>query len=352
MTGFTTTSASGWPHHSRTWSAVTTCRWFSTRARCSASVPWPVMASADRCTNSTTRRGRTVVEPAVVEPPLVEPVETTPEPPSSGPAPARSNASWFRASCPAAFDRRTSSGSVDPSRARRSAPWLIAASRSRASARSSSPSTRLVPLKETWRCWTSKCRPSAARSAFSRAWSGMNRAIASAMSRSRAAKPILCANGATWASTQVAASIDRCPVAWATRRARQACRSPAITRVQVLGRRYFSSTASATRFRPASLEMPSARASSARQNSATSGAPGPASGRPVSPTPGVSQVAASSMDSGGCCSAQVTAASSTSASARSAAARRSRAKASTSRGESRSPSAVVLVVVLMSELKH
>ena len=37
----------------------------------------------------------------------------------------------------------------------------------------------------------------------------MNRAIASAISRSRAARPMRCANGATWASTNAAASWDR-----------------------------------------------------------------------------------------------------------------------------------------------
>ncbi len=134
------------------------------------------------------------------------------------------------------------------------------------------------------------------------------------------------------------------------RRARQASRSPACTRAQCRGSRYFSSTAAATSARPPSVERPMARANSAMQNSATSGAPSPASVRPVSP-PGVIQVAASSMDSGGCCSAQVTAAIIRSACARLAAAWLSRANTSTSRAESRSPRSV-LVVAVMSEFKH
>ena len=141
--------------------------------------------------------------------------------------------------------------------------------------------------------------------------SGMNRAIASAISRSSAAMPIRCANGATWASTNAAASSDN----------EGGLRDPAgapglqVTGLHpgpVRGRRYFSSTAAATSARPPSVERPIARANSAMQNSATNGAPSPASVRPVSP-PGVIQVAASSMDSGGCCSAQVTAAVSRSA---------------------------------------
>ena len=137
----------------------------------------------------------------------------------------------------------------------------------------------------------------------------MNRAIASATSRSRAATPIRCANGATWASTNAAASRDSTNVASAIRRARQASRSPACTRAHTRGRRYFSSTAVASNRRPESVDRPIASANSAMQNSDTNGAPSPASRRPVSPA-AVIQVAASPIDSGGCCSAQVTAASS------------------------------------------
>ena len=60
------------------------------------------------------------------------------------------------------MERRTSRESVDPSASSSCAPLATAASRSRASARSSSPVSWLVPPKET--CWWSmvKCRPSAA----------------------------------------------------------------------------------------------------------------------------------------------------------------------------------------------
>ena len=75
---------------------------------------------------------------------------------------SRSRASWLRASCPAAIERRTSRESVDPNVSSSCAPFATAVSRSRASARSSSPVSWLVPPKET--CWWSmlKCRPSAA----------------------------------------------------------------------------------------------------------------------------------------------------------------------------------------------
>ena len=248
------------------------------------------------------------------------------------------------------MERRTSRESVDPSVSSSWAPFATAVSRSRASARSSSPVSWLVPPKET--CWWSmvKCRVSAARLASSAALSGMNRAIASAISRSSAAMPMRCANGATWASTNAAASADRLRVDSAIRRARQASRSPDCTRAQHRGSRYFSSTAAAICARPPSVERPIARANSAMQNSATNGAPSPARVRPVSP-PGVIQVAASSMDSGGCCSAQVTAATISTASARIAAALASRATRSTSAEESRSPRSM-LGVAVMSEFKH
>ena len=191
-----------------------------------------------------------------------------------------------------------------------------------------------------------KCRFSAASRASWRACSGMYRAMASATNRSRAARPILCANPATWASTNPAASIDSPRVAWAIRRARHTGSSPHWVRSQSRVSRYFSSTAWAISAFPESVERPRAAANSAMQNSATSGAPSPARGRPVSPPP-QTQVAASSIDSGGCCSAQVTAANSTSASARSATARRSRANPSTAEAESRS-----VRVVVISEFNH
>ena len=83
--------------------------------------------------------------------------------------------------------------------------------------------------------------------------------------------PMRCANGATCASTNAAASWDNSIVASAILRARQASRSPACTRAQCRGRRYFSSTAAATSARPPSVERPIARANSAMQNSATNG---------------------------------------------------------------------------------
>ena len=71
----------------------------------------------------------------------------------------------------------------------------------------------------------------------------MNRAMASSMSLSRAAMPILCAKGATWVSTKVAASWESEMVRSAIRRARHTCRSPPRMRAQVLGSRYLVSTA-------------------------------------------------------------------------------------------------------------
>ena len=67
------------------------------------------------------------------------------------PARLRSRVCWRRASSPTAAARRTSSDSVDPSALSCSAPAATAASRSRASARSSSPETCAVPAKETGR---------------------------------------------------------------------------------------------------------------------------------------------------------------------------------------------------------
>ncbi len=130
----------------------------------------------------------------------------------------------------------------------------------------------------------------------------------------------------------------------ATRRARHAGRSPAWTRAQRRGRRYFSSSAEAISARPESVEVPSAAASSAMQNSATSGAPSPASGIPVSAPPPARQVASRPIDSGGCCSAQVTAATSRLACARSASRRHARAKPSTSAGLSKPIGARVSVI--------
>ena len=77
-----------------------------------------------------------------------------------------------------------------------------------------------------------KDRPSAACRRRRSASSGMNRPIASSTSRSSWAGRTLCATWATWRSTYAAASSDRTMVARATRRARQAGRSPLTTRDQ------------------------------------------------------------------------------------------------------------------------
>ncbi len=242
------------------------------------------------------------------------------------------------------MERRTSSDSVEPRAASSWAPRDSAASRSSASARSSSPSTKVVPAKETWSWWKVTWRRSAASLASAAAFWGMNLATATATSRSRAVNPIRWANPATWSSTNPAASQDRDMVVSATRRARHAGRSPAWTRAQRRGRRYFSSSAEAISARPESVEVPSAAASSGMQNSATSGAPSPASGIPVSVPPPARQVASRPIDSGGCCSAQVTAATSKLACARSASRRHARAKPSTSAGLSKPIGARVSVI--------
>ena len=117
--------------------------------------------------------------------------------------------SWRRARSPTAVARRTSRVSVEPRSFSACAPAVTAASRSRASARSSSPYTVLVPRREGWRVSTVKDRPSAAWRRRRSASSGMNRPIASSTSRSSWAGPTLCATWATWWSTYAAASIDR-----------------------------------------------------------------------------------------------------------------------------------------------
>ncbi len=203
---------------------------------------------------------------------------------------------------------------------------------------------KLVPVKETWSWWMVKCRPSAAACAASAAWAGMNRATASATSRSSCAGPIRWANPATWASTNPAASRLSPRVAAAIRRAFHATSPCAWTLAQTRGRRYFSSTPWAINARPESVDIPNATASSATQNSATSGAPGPPNPTPTSP-PGV-QVAASWIDSAGCCSAHTTAPASTEASATSATTRCERTKPSTSAALSSTAVVMSRVVVI------
>ena len=50
MTGFTVTAVSGLAHQVRTWSAVTTWRWFSTRARSQAARSVAGEAASERWT--------------------------------------------------------------------------------------------------------------------------------------------------------------------------------------------------------------------------------------------------------------------------------------------------------------
>ncbi len=81
--------------------------------------------------------------------------------PVSKPA-ARSSDSWCLASSPTAAARRASKPSADPSTFKVSAPWVTAAPKARASARSSSAVTRMVPEKETRFSSIVTCRPTAA----------------------------------------------------------------------------------------------------------------------------------------------------------------------------------------------
>ena len=87
-------------------------------------------------------------------------------------------------------------------------------------------------------------RPSAAALRRRSVSSGMNRPIASSTNRSSWARRTRCATGATWRSTNPAASGESRIVARAIRRAFHATRSPAVTRAHTFGSRYLSSTAS------------------------------------------------------------------------------------------------------------
>ena len=103
--------------------------------------------------------------------------------------------------------RRTSRESVEPRASWWWASAAIAASRSRASARSRSPSTRtrpVTPASADARCRSvgPRRRPGVSASVAS----GSNRAVASSISRPSCAGPMVCANGATLASTNAAAS--------------------------------------------------------------------------------------------------------------------------------------------------
>ena len=75
-------------------------------------------------------------------------------------------------------------------------------------------------------------RPAAAASRSASVWSGSNRALASVINRSSWAGPILCATGATWWSTNAAASGERHTVRSAMNPSRHAGSSPASSRPQ------------------------------------------------------------------------------------------------------------------------
>ena len=83
----------------------------------------------------------------------------------------------------------------------------------------------------------SKCPASAAASRSASVWSGSNRALASSTSRPSWAGPMVCATGATLASTNAAAAGERHMVRSAMNASRHAASSPASTRAQQRGSR-------------------------------------------------------------------------------------------------------------------
>ncbi len=78
----------------------------------------------------------------------------------AGSACSNDNANCWRDISPRAVARRASSDSADPATFSCSAPAARAWSRWRASARSSSPVTATVPVKDTWSVCTATCRVS------------------------------------------------------------------------------------------------------------------------------------------------------------------------------------------------
>ncbi len=175
---------------------------------------------------------------------------------SSTDEPDRSRVRSRRAISPRATARRTSNDSSDPSSLSVAAVWLIAESRSRASARSRVPWRVAVPerpLRSWWRVSMSTCRPSAAACWRASASAGMNWVIAVAISRSRAVVRMVWAQNQTFASTYAAASAESPMVARAIRRARQAGSFPSRTWAHVFGRRCRSSRASPTYALPTSV---------------------------------------------------------------------------------------------------
>ena len=91
---------------------------------------------------------------------------------------------------------------------------------------------RTVPDTEASASAMSKCLASAAARRSASVRSGSNRALASSISRPSWAGPILCANGATLASTNAAAAGDRHRVRSAMNASRHAGSSPDSTRAQ------------------------------------------------------------------------------------------------------------------------
>ncbi len=96
---------------------------------------------------------------------------------------------------------------------------------------------RTVPATPASASAMSKCRASAAARRSASVASGSNRALASSTSRPSCAGPMVCANGATLASTNAAASGDRHRVRSAMNASRHAASSPASTRAQQRGSR-------------------------------------------------------------------------------------------------------------------
>ena len=152
--GCTVIWASGLPHHCRICSACTGPRVFSTRPnspptgrpgrrrrRRGARTSPPDAACGSRASRS--RSGPAVGSASRRSPSRRRP-SGRPSADASGVG-LRSRVSWRRARSPTAVARRTSRVSVEPRSFNAWAPAATAASRSRASARSSSPYTLLVP---------------------------------------------------------------------------------------------------------------------------------------------------------------------------------------------------------------